>query len=176
MGLRHPVWCLLAIPVLAVAVVLLVANIDPGRRLIEQQTASLTGGMVHINGLAGRFPDALRIGQIQVSDAKGPYVTISGLTLDWSPLHWSSALREIDLLQADQVDFARLPESDSKATHQQQGGSFNLPVQVDLRQLHVDQAIIGAAVAGAPATLALDGSGNLPTLTEGTVQLDAQPA
>ena len=32
--------------------------------------------MVRIEGLAGRFPDALRVGRIQVSDAKGPYVTI----------------------------------------------------------------------------------------------------
>ena len=52
--------------------VAVVANTDPGRRFIEQQTASLTGGMVRIQGLAGRFPDALRAEQIQVSDAKGP--------------------------------------------------------------------------------------------------------
>src|SRR4051812_42550507 len=76
----------LAIPVLAVALVLAAANIDPGRRFIEREVGSLTSGMVRIQDLAGRFPDALRIGRIQVSDAKGPYITISALTLDWSPL------------------------------------------------------------------------------------------
>ncbi len=55
---------------------LILANIGPGRALIKSQTESLTGGIVRIQGLAGRFPDALRVGQIQVSDAKGPYVTI----------------------------------------------------------------------------------------------------
>src|SRR6202012_1055383 len=77
---------LLAVPALAIALVLVLANIDPGRRLIESQTASLTGGMVHLEGLAGRFPDALKVGRIEVSDAKGPYVTVSGVVLDWSPL------------------------------------------------------------------------------------------
>jgi translocation and assembly module TamB len=163
---------LLSLAVLTVAIVLVLANIDPGRRFIQQQTANLTGGMVRIDGLAGRFPDALRVGQIQVSDAKGPYVTISGLILDWSPLRLLQKTAQIDRLQADRLDFSRLPESESKASSSS-GGSFDLPVQVDLRHLHIDQAVIGAPVAGAAATLMLDGSAELPSLTEGTIQLDA---
>jgi translocation and assembly module TamB len=161
----------LAIPILAVALVLIVANVDPGRRLIERQTASLTGGMVRLEGLSGRFPDALRVGKVQVSDAKGPYVTIDGLLLDWSPLQLVHRIAKIDLLEADQLDFARLPESESQASSS--SGSFSLPVQVDLRQLHVRKANIGAPVAGVAATLALDGSGTLPTLTEGKAHLEA---
>ena len=160
---------LLALPVLAVAVVLVVANIDPGRRFIERQTASLTGGVVRIEGLGGRFPDALRAGRIQVSDAKGPYVTVSGVILDWSPLKLLGRTAQIDQLQADRLDFSRLPESESKSSS---SGSFELPVTVDLRHLHVEQAVVGAPVAGVAATLALDGAANLPTLTEGTIQLD----
>lgn len=162
----------LAIPVLAIAVVVLVANIDPGRRFIERETASLTSGMVHISNLTGRFPDALRIGQIQVSDAKGPYVTINDLVLDWSPSKLLHKVAQIDRLSATRLDFARLPESESKTSSS--GGSSSLPVQIDLRQLNIEQAVIGAAVAGTGATLALSGSAHLPSLTEGTVQLDAR--
>jgi translocation and assembly module TamB len=165
---------LLAIPVLAIIVVAIATNIDAGRRLIEQQTASLTGGMVHIEGLAGRFPDALRAGRIEVSDAKGPYLTIDGLVLDWSPLKLFGKTAQIDQLQADLLEFARLPETAGAAGTDSGGsGSFNLPVRVDLRHLHIAQAVIGAPVAGSGATLVLDGSANLPALTEGTVQLDA---
>jgi translocation and assembly module TamB len=160
---------LLAIPVLAVAVVAVGANTDAGRRLIEQQTASLTSGMVRIQGLAGRFPDALRAERIEVSDAKGPYLTIDDLVLDWSPLKLVRRIAQIDEVRADRLDFARLPESESKTSS---SGSFNLPVQVDLRHLHVDEAVVGAPVAGAAATLTLDGSATLPTLTEGTVALN----
>ena len=94
---------LLAIPVLAVAIILVAANIDAGRRFIQNETASLTGGMVRIDGLTGRFPDALKVGQIQVSDAKGPYVTVSGLVLDWSPLQLLRRTVLIDQLRADRV-------------------------------------------------------------------------
>jgi len=163
---------LLAVPALAIALVLVLANIDPGRRLIESQTASLTGGMVHLEGLAGRFPDALKVGRIEVSDAKGPYVTVSGVVLDWSPLKLLQRIAWIDRLQADRLDFARLPYSEGKASSS--SGSFNLPVQIDLRRLHIAQAVIGAPVAGVAATLALDGSATLPTLTQGAVQLDVQ--
>ena len=163
---------LLAIPVLAIAAVAILANIDVGRRLIQDKTASLSGGMVSIDGLAGRFPDALRVGRVQVSDAKGPYVTISGLILDWSPLALLHRTARIDRLQADRLDFSRLPESETKASSG--GGSFDLPVQIDLRHLHIDQAVIGAPVAGVAATLRLDGSAALRSLTEGTVQLEVQ--
>ncbi|MDR3530727.1 MAG: translocation/assembly module TamB domain-containing protein [Rhodopila sp.] len=163
---------LLALPVLAVCVVLVVANTDPGRRLIQSETASLTGGMVRIEGLAGRFPDALRIGQIAVSDAKGPYVTISGLVLDWSPLRLASRVALIDRLQADQVEFSRLPESEDKTTSN--SSSFELPVHVDLRHLKIDKAIVGPSVAGVGATMALEGTATLQTLTEGSVQLNAR--
>ncbi|MEA2740563.1 MAG: translocation and assembly module TamB, partial [Acetobacteraceae bacterium] len=163
---------LLAVPVLAVAIVLLTANVEPGRRFIEKQTASLTGGMVRIEGLSGRFPDALRANRIEVSDAKGPYVSISGLVLDWSPLKLLQRTALVDRLQVDQLDFTRLPEAETKTSSS--SGSFNLPVQVVLRRLHVARAVIGAPVAGVAATLTLDGAATLQTLTEGTVQLDVQ--
>jgi translocation and assembly module TamB len=161
----------LAIPVVAIVTVAIVANVDAGRRLIEQQTASLTGGMVHLQGLSGRFPDALRVAQIQVSDARGPYVTVNGLVLDWSPLKLVQRIAKIDRLQADQLAFYRLPES-SGATTTSSSETFKLPIQIDLRHLHVDKAVIGAPVAGVAATLDLDGSARLPTLTEGTAHLE----
>jgi translocation and assembly module TamB len=160
---------LLAIPVVAVLAVAIAANVDAGRRLIEQQTASLTGGMVRLQGLSGRFPDALRVAQVQVSDAKGPYFTINGLVLDWSPLRLVQRIAQIDRLQADQLAFDRLPETSS--TSNTNSATFNLPVLIDLRQLHVDKAVIGAPVAGVAATLELDGSARLPALTEGTAHL-----
>ena len=160
---------LLAIPVLAVGIG---ANLDAGRRLIERQTASLTGGMVQIEGLSGRFPDALRAERIQVSDARGAYVVVSGLVLDWSPWKLVHRIAQIDLLQADQLDFSRLPESESKTTASKSGG-FSLPVRVDLRRLHIARTAIGAPVEGAAAILALDGSADLPSLTMGSGRLKA---
>ena len=163
---------LVALPVLAIGLVLLLGNIGPGRALIEAQTESLTGGMVRIQDLAGRFPDALRVGQIEVSDAKGPYVTIRNVTLDWSALRLLTGTAHIDAITARSIDVSRLPQSSGPSSTS--GGSFSLPVRVDLGRLHVDQFIIGEAVAGAAATLSLDGSGFLETLTSGNVRLLAK--
>jgi translocation and assembly module TamB len=162
---------LLVLPMLAIGIVLIVANIDPGRRLIQNEAYNLTGGMVRIQGLAGRFPDAIRVGQIQVSDAQGPYVTISDVVLDWSPTQLLRRIAEIDRLQADRLEFTRLPKSETTTSS---SSSSSLPVQVDLRDLQIRQAVIGAPVAGVAATLALNGSAQLQTMTEGSVRLAAR--
>jgi len=164
---------LIALPLLAVAVVLIVANTGPGRSLIQNETLSLTGGMVRIQDLAGRFPDALRVGQIQVSDAKGAYVTLQDLVLDWSPFQLLGKVARVDQLRAGRISVSRLPVS-SNTPSSSGGGSFSLPVRVDLGHLHVDELVIDASVAGAAATLTLDGAGKLESLTEGTVHLDAR--
>jgi translocation and assembly module TamB len=161
----------LCLPALMVAIAVGLANVDTGRHLIEQQTASLTGGMVRFEGLSGRFPDALRIGRVEVADAKGVYVTVTGVTLDWSPWKLLDGIVAIDQLAAQTVILSRLPVSDSTAAPSS-GSAFSLPVRVDLARLAVAKATIEAPVAGVAADLALTGSGELRMLTQGRVHLD----
>ncbi len=161
---------LIVLPVVAVGIFVAVANTDPGRRLIESQTASLTGGMVHIRGLGGRFPDAPRIGEIEVSDAKGGYVTIQGLELDWSPLKLLS-LTATNRSAHRQAHRGQPPAGIQWQSQQRRhlhpaGAGRSSPPQVD-------QIAIGAPVAGTAATFTLDGSGELKTLTDGTLHLNA---
>ncbi|MBE7159009.1 MAG: DUF490 domain-containing protein, partial [Rhodospirillales bacterium] len=151
---------MLAIPVLAVAALLVLANTNPGRQLIESQTASLTGGMVRLTGLSGRFPDRLRVSKIEVADAKGVYVTVAGVTLDWSPLQLVHKTASVQLLQAQSLDVSRLPES-SGTSKTSSSSSFNLPVRVMLQRLQIDRATIGAPVAGVAAVLGLAGSAQI---------------
>ena len=113
--------------------------------------------MVRIQGLSGRFPDALRVDRIEVSDAKGPYVTISGLVLDWSPLQLVHRIAQIDQLQADQLDFSRLPESEKAKTNSAAARSTCRSRSI-CGTCTSPRPIIGAPVAGAAATLALDGA------------------
>lgn len=161
---------LILLPVIALAAVIGLANLDVGRRFIESETASLTGGMVRIEGLHGRFPETLLIDRVQVADSQGVYVTISDLVLDWSPTKLLRKVAEVDDLTADTIAVARLPVSESKTTRKSQG-NFNLPVQVDLRRLMVKRLEIAPPVAGVGATLAIEGSGHLETLTQGQVAL-----
>jgi hypothetical protein len=69
-------WLLAA--VVAIPVLLLAAgNLDPGRHLIERLTPTLTGGTIEIAGLAGRFPDALRVARVELHDPDGAYLTLT---------------------------------------------------------------------------------------------------
>jgi translocation and assembly module TamB len=161
---------LIAIPVLLVVFVLIAANTDLGRHKIERLTASLTGGMVQMQGLAGRFPDKLRIERITVSDKTGPYIIVENAILDWSPLQLVQKEVLIDHLDAGHVDLKRLPESSSTSS----SSTSSLPVQVVLREAHVDRLDIGAPVAGHAVALKANATATLDSMTEGQVQLTAE--
>ena len=77
---------LVGVPVLLVAAVLAGGNTGPGRHLIERLTPTLTGGEVRLAGLSGRFPDRLHATRFELLDKDGAYLTIDGLTFDWSPM------------------------------------------------------------------------------------------
>ncbi|HXT79296.1 MAG TPA: translocation/assembly module TamB domain-containing protein [Acetobacteraceae bacterium] len=159
---------LIALPVLLVTLVMISANTDAGRRLIEQETASLTGGMVRIAGLAGRFPDALRVARIDIADAAGVYLTVEDVALDWSPTRLIRRNVLIDRLTARHINFARMPLPGGTSS-----GSYSLPVQVDLKMLRVDRMDIGQPVAGQAVALAIDGSAQVRTLTTGSARIEA---
>jgi translocation and assembly module TamB len=168
-------WVLAIVILLPVALVLLVlvaANTGPGRRLIETEAASLTGGMVQLTGLGGRFPDAPRLAQIKVNDAKGTWLTASDVVLDWSPSALVFRRALVNNAVIGHLIVARLPVpvTPAKPTPPSQGG-FNLPVSVDLRALDVKQADLGAALAGTAASLHLQGRAHIASTQAGTANI-----
>jgi translocation and assembly module TamB len=163
---------IILLPVVLTVVVLAVANTGPGQRLIEGQAASLSGGMVSLRGLSGRVPDALRVAHLEVRDAKGAWLMLDGVALDWSPLALLGKVARIGRLSADRVDVIRLPvESAPAKPAPPSKGGFSLPVRVDLRKLAVARLDVGAAVAGHAASLRTDGSGQFTSLDDAAVKL-----
>jgi len=168
---------LLGLPVVLAGVVLIVANIGPGRRLIERETARLTGGQVVLAGLDGRFPDALRLGHAELRDADGVWLALDDVTLNWSPLALMRGEAHLRALSARRIAVPRLPvAAPSAAAPGQaagQGGGFTLPVRVVLDKLVVGRFEIGAPVAGVAATLGLAGDARLASMQEGAASLVA---
>ncbi len=157
-------------PVVLVLAVLVLANTGFGRSLIEREAASLTGGRVVLRGLAGRFPDALRLAHLEVHDAQGTWLTLDGVALDWSPLALIGKVARIDSLAAAEIHVLRLPvaAAATKPAPASQGGS-GLPVQVDLRALKIARLQLDAPVAGAAAALRVDAHAHLASLSDATV-------
>jgi len=161
---------LIAIPILLVGTVLLGANTDPGRRLIERVTDSVTSGMVRIEGLAGRFPDAIRVHAVRVSDDKGVWLTLSDAAFDWWPTRLIQGDIAVDRLEAATLAVDRLPESSSEGG----GGSMAIPaVHGALSRLRVDRLEIGEAVGGRKMVFAIEGSGAFDTPDTGQAHLVA---
>jgi translocation and assembly module TamB len=157
---------LIAVPLLLVAAVLLVGNIAPGRRLIETLAPRISGGMVRIEGLAGRFPDAIQVDMVTVSDANGVWLTVHDAALDWSPRRLVEGEVAIDRLEAQSVILDRLPA----ATGGETSVSIPPPRGV-LSRLSVARLEIAPPVAGQPIAVAVQGAGEVLARDTGDAHL-----
>ncbi|MGH7095180.1 MAG: hypothetical protein ACREFB_16825, partial [Stellaceae bacterium] len=158
------------LPLLGLGVVVVGGNTAPGRRLIERLVPRLTDGRVTIDGLSGRFPDALRARRIAVSDRRGPWLAIDQARLDWSPLSLLRGAVRVETLAAAAVTVSRLPESSGAGT----GGAVLPPLRVAVADFRVDRLALAAAVAGAPAQLGITGKLALSPDRTGSIALDAK--
>jgi translocation and assembly module TamB len=126
----------------------------------------VTGDTVRLAGIAGRFPDTLRVARVELRDPQGAYATVEDLALDWSPSQLLHRRIAIDRLEAARIEAMRMPTGSSS-------GSAGLPMPVILHELRVARLDVGPALAGAAVAVALDGSGELtsPTDFSGTINV-----
>src|SRR5215469_2895645 len=168
---------IIGLPLLGVVVLLIGANTDPGRRLIERTAAKLSHGTVTFEGVSGQFPEALRVERITVSDAQGAWLTIEQMRLDWSPSRLLHGEAKVDVLAAARVAVARLPVSSpapAAGGASPSGGSTALPVSVAVDGIEVDRLDLAAPVAGVEASLRLKGDLALQSADEGHLTLDSE--
>ncbi len=173
--LRAALWVLgllLLLPVVAVAAIVLALNIGPGRIAAEQLAGRMTGGMVVLEGLHGRFPDALRLQHLEVRDAAGAWLLADDVALDWSPTRLLGRTALIDRLEAARVQVPRLPAASTAApTPAGESQPFSLPVRVIARRIHVERAELGPGVLGTAADLSVDGSADAASLQTASADL-----
>jgi len=169
-AMRITAWvsgALIVLPALAVVALLLGANTDGGRRLIESAVRELSGGRVVVTGLAGHFPDDLTLAHAEIADAQGAWLVADGLTLQWSPSRLIDRHVQIQLLGADRVQLQRRPESGSGGESHEPSGRLDLD-RVDIRRLD-----LGQPIAGAPASLSLQGAAHVASLRDLELDLTA---
>jgi len=149
----------LGIVVLSLVMLFIGANIAPGQRFIAREAGSLSGGMVTIEDFHGRFPDALRIRRLTVNDAKGEWLALDNLALNWSPLSLLHYDVNVGLLSADRIAVTRKPVSSAATTEpKKSSGSSSIPdLRIDLGRIHVGEIAIGQDVAGIATRIGIDG-------------------
>lgn len=167
---------LIALPVLLVVAVLVLLNTDFGRAQVVRYLPGLTGGVVHVAGIGGRFPDRIRIASVTLHDEQGTWLTIDNLAVDWSPLDLLKGDAHVARLAADAVDLPRMP-APSPPAHKpapSSSGSFSLPVRVDVDAISIARFAIGAPVATVPAVVSVAGNAHAVSLTDATAHLALQ--
>ncbi|GBR07913.1 translocation/assembly module TamB domain-containing protein [Asaia siamensis] len=163
---RVALWCValivglpLALVTLALAGILVFANIPYGQRFIERETASLTGGMVQMQGLDGAFPYRLHLRRLTIHDHIGPYLAIDELRLNWSPLALLHKSVKASLLQAQALRFERLPVSDPAVPTPPATPSTpsSLHLGINLKKLDVARIDLGKSLVGFPLSASAQG-------------------
>jgi translocation and assembly module TamB len=147
---------LAASPILFLAGALAIANTPIGAGLIERLVLRASGGAVRIEGLHGRFPDAIRVARLSVADDAGDWLTAGGLVLTWSPLTLVLGQVSVERLTADTVTVDRLPASSGGGS----GGFALPPIPIAIARLGVARLTAGPAIAGTEALLSIEGTGH----------------
>ena len=163
---------LLVLPVVMIALVLVVANMDWGRRLVEHMTAQLSGGQIVLTGVSGHFPDDLRIARVELRDEQALWLSAENVAVQWSPTQLPHKALQVEQLHAGRIQLIRLPAS--SPSPEERKTSFQLPGRVDIARVEVNQLDIGAAVAGAGASVSLRGNVHATTLQDAEAALSVK--
>jgi translocation and assembly module TamB len=161
---------LILLPLVLVGLLLVALNTTAGQGEAESLLAGILGDSIKVTGISGGIPASPRVAHVELRDATGVWLSVDDIALDWSPLRLLSRTAHVDRLTVGRIAVARLPVSAAPA-QPSSGGGFSLPVRVDVEALHVARIDVAAPVAGAPASLALDGKAHLASLQEGDADL-----
>jgi translocation and assembly module TamB len=121
-----------------------------------EDNLSDAGRDVVITGFSGALSSQATIQQMTIADTQGVWITLNGVTLDWSRSALFSGRVEIGALTADEIIMDRLPESDASALPDPEAPGFSLPelpvsVQIDklaATRISLGPEILGTAVEG----------------------------
>jgi translocation and assembly module TamB len=125
-----------------------------------QDNLSGAGRTVTIRGFEGALSSQARMAELTIADADGVWLTLRDATLDWSRAALFSGRVEVQSLTARELIIDRIPPSEPAApSPEAQGFALpDLPVSVEIGQLAVDRAALGAPVLGQPVEVRLGGT------------------
>ncbi|MBK1667528.1 hypothetical protein CKO28_05720 [Rhodovibrio sodomensis] len=157
------------------------ANTERGQAWIAaavESALSAPGTPATVAGLQGPLPQEIRLGRLVLRDADGPWLTLEGVRLSWSPLALLSGRLDLQAVTAARIALDRLPAGGPAAAEapaeETEPGAFELPelpVAIRLRRLAVARLELGEAIAGTAAAFQVRGQAAAPQDGRLTTQL-----
>jgi len=164
------VGALLALILLVIGAVLIIGNTASGRDFIVRMTSRLTQGHVQIAGIHGSFPASLDLDRLQLADDDGIWLYAEYISLRWTPGDLLFRHIKVDSLHVGLLHMERTPLPDKE---KKPSKTPSIP-HADLANLTIDRLELGKALAGAPASLQVEGTAHLRSLQEMTAQVTAR--
>jgi len=141
---------------------------DDGQGYLTQlleNNLSGAGRVVHITGFQGALSSKASLKTLTIADSKGVWITLKGVTLDWSRLALLQGKVEINQLTADEIDMPRPAITvPSKTAPPAAAPGFTLPklpVSVSIGKIEAKKVVLGAPVLGQAAVVKIEGSAQL---------------
>lgn len=138
-----------------------------------EDTLSDAGRQVTVTGFSGALSSQATIETLTIADDQGIWITLNGVTLDWTRSALLSGELNVSELSADEIIVDRLPETGGDAPSPEASGFSlpDLPVSVMVDRVAAGRIELAPAVLGQAVTGTLDASVQLAG-GEGTAKLD----
>ncbi len=122
-----------------------------------EDSLSGAGRTVEVVGLRGAISSEATIEAINISDADGPWLSLTGLTLNWNRLAVLRGNININELSAKTITLARAPKTEPIATSAEATPFAlpELPVSINIQKLQADRISLGESLLGQPVDLSL---------------------
>jgi translocation and assembly module TamB len=128
-----------------------------------EDNLSGAGRQVTITGFAGALSSTATIERLTIADDQGVWITLTGITLDWSRSALLTGALTVSELTADTITITRAPDTEGDAPSPE-ATTFalpDLPVSVDIDRIAADTITLGPSFLGQPVTGRLEASAQL---------------
>lgn len=135
-----------------------------------EESLSDAGREVTITGFDGALSSRASIERLTIADAKGPWLTLEGVVLDWSQSSLLSGELVVNELSATHLSITRMPDLGESTLPSAEAKGFSLPqlpVSIAIGKIAIDAIDLDARLLGQPVEGRLDAA---LTLADGSGQ------
>jgi translocation and assembly module TamB len=133
-----------------------------GARIVIDKVASIISNRdmtIRVLEPQGLLTGGLRASRIVLSDTRGTFADINGLSINWNPLALLTGSFHATRVEASSIRVLRKPVRTLPSRPDQSPGSgFSLPVKVDIDAIALPEISLAQSLIGRPFTLSADGS------------------
>ena len=135
-----------------------------GARVVVDKVASIISNRdmtVRVLEPQGLLTGGLSASRIVLSDTRGTFADIDGLSINWNPLALLTGRFHATRVEADAIRVLRKPVRTLPSRPQVEGeesGGFSLPVKIDIDAIALPQISLSQSLIGRAFTLSADGS------------------